>query len=721
MAMAMAMSMTMTATKVMMTATPPPPRPPLGLPSTSASTSASTSTLTVQQQEQEQKQKQKQKQKQNQQPQPQPEEESKWNSGTTAAVTVSSSPLLLLPQQQHHHHHHQKKKNPRLRMTKTMTTTMTMLSLVKMLPILLLLVLLLVLASVLSSSSSLTTDTSVVPTAAAAFMPTTTKLLLLFPKVDAFSTIRQYHRTTTTTSTTIPSFGRAASGTASPTTTYITSKNSSRSTSTSIFTTTTSSSLSSTTTTTPSSTYKGEADLALERGLALDKMGLPRLANSCFLEAATLLQCYLELPNNFAYVTNLVLVNDSDDDDNENDNENDNGESTSTSTSTITAVLAYTLIRLAFNNLDALSDPKAACRLYEMASLIDKDRPSATSFAGLGTAIEASASSSSNNNNNSNNDLDFLHHAIQAYRRALDIVSYSPTTKSQSYGTLLPLTELSLAVALERLGHHNSNSNTNTNNTNDNDSDSNPYLEESTRILERMSRQESIVSCYVDSWGYVRWHTRKTSRASPQQLNLHRGTRDMLKIALDAAMPLIVVGNDNDNGNDNDDKGGLVCEFGVGNGRSLRMTQELLPLSVKIHGFDTFTGLPQAWHNEPAGTYSTGGVVPQMEHTNVYFHKGLFSETLQPFLHEQGDDAFVAYANIDCDLYTSTLDILEAFHGRLRVGSILVFDEYICHPTWRQDEFRAWRECCKRFGWTYEYLAFSLGTKQAVVKITSVA
>jgi hypothetical protein len=36
------------------------------------------------------------------------------------------------------------------------------------------------------------------------------------------------------------------------------------------------------------------------------------------------------------------------------------------------------------------------------------------------------------------------------------------------------------------------------------------------------------------------------------------------------------------------EEGGLVCEFGVGGGRS-RMIQEV-PLSVSVHGFDTFTG-----------------------------------------------------------------------------------------------------------------------------------
>jgi hypothetical protein len=35
----------------------------------------------------------------------------------------------------------------------------------------------------------------------------------------------------------------------------------------------------------------------------------------------------------------------------------------------------------------------------------------------------------------------------------------------------------------------------------------------------------------------------------------------------------------------------------------------------------------------------------------------------------------------------------------------------------RQDEFRAWREVCKRCNWNYEYLAFSLATKQAIVRV----
>lgn len=384
----------------------------------------------------------------------------------------------------------------------------------------------------------------------------------------------------------------------------------------------------------------GEADRAFRRGTQLDKSGQPRLASDAFHEAATLFQCFLELPENFGHVTNL-------------------------SKEDCEAVLSYTLLRLAFISVEALSDANAAVQLYRMAAAIDP-LPSPESFKGIGTSLEAAGGNGKN--------LDHLKQAVEAYRKALEKCKKA---------TIM----FYMGVALERLGE----------------------IVEAEPILDVIQRSEAPTSCLNDSWGYVRWHTRNTD---PALLNLHRGTRDMLELALDAAMPLI------ENQKENRAQG-LICEFGVGSGKSMRMTQEILPLDIEMHGFDTFTGLPQAWGSEPAGAYSTGGVVPSIA-GNVYFHKGLFSDTLSPFLNDLGDEAYVAYANIDCDLYTSTLDILEALHGRIVAGTILVFDEYICHPTWRQDEFRAWRESCKRFGWKYEYLGFSLSSKQAVVRVTGV-
>ena len=84
----------------------------------------------------------------------------------------------------------------------------------------------------------------------------------------------------------------------------------------------------------------GEADRAFRRGNQLDKSGQPRLASQSFHEASTLFQCFLELPENFGHVTNL-------------------------SREDCQAVLAYTLVRLAFISAEALSDANAAVRLYQ--------------------------------------------------------------------------------------------------------------------------------------------------------------------------------------------------------------------------------------------------------------------------------------------------------------------------------------------------------------------
>ena len=168
-----------------------------------------------------------------------------------------------------------------------------------------------------------------------------------------------------------------------------------------------------------------------------------------------------------------------------------------------------------------------------MAAEIDPF-PSPESFKGIGTSLEAAGGNGK--------DLEHLKEAVEAYRKAREIANKASIT-------------FYMGVALERLGK----------------------IDEAQQLLEIIQRSEADVSCLNDSWGYVRWHTRNTV---PAKLNLHRGTRDMLKLALDAAMPLIEQQRQNR-------AQGLLCEFGVGSGKSMRMTQEILPLDIEMHGFDT--------------------------------------------------------------------------------------------------------------------------------------
>ena len=160
-------------------------------------------------------------------------------------------------------------------------------------------------------------------------------------------------------------------------------------------------------------------------------------------------------------------------------------------------------------------------------------------------------------------------------------------------------------------------------------------------------------------------------------------------------------------------KEGLVLEFGVRFGTSIRQIAKLA--KQEVHGFDSFEGLPEAWHNEPKGSYSTRGIIPSVP-DNVTLHNGWFEETLPNFVDQyQGP---IRFMNIDCDIYSSTKTIFELLAKQITHGTVIVFDEYIGNANWREDEFKAFQESVLRNGWEYEYICFSFFTKQVVVRIS---
>ena len=157
---------------------------------------------------------------------------------------------------------------------------------------------------------------------------------------------------------------------------------------------------------------------------------------------------------------------------------------------------------------------------------------------------------------------------------------------------------------------------------------------------------------------------------------------------------------------------GLVLEFGVRFGTSIRQIASLVKQDV--HGFDSFEGLPEAWDENPPGSYSTKGVIPSVPH-NVTLHDGWFEETLPGFVKKH--PAPVRFMNIDCDIYSSTKTVLEIFAKQIIPGTVIVFDEYIGNKNWREDEFKAFQEAVLKHGWEYEYLCFSFMTNQVVVRL----
>ena len=96
---------------------------------------------------------------------------------------------------------------------------------------------------------------------------------------------------------------------------------------------------------------------------------------------------------------------------------------------------------------------------------------------------------------------------------------------------------------------------------------------------------------------------------------------------------------------------GLVMEFGVFDGRSLKQIAAASPREV--HGFDSFEGLPEDWtHFQKKGRFSLGGELPAIDAANVCLHKGWFDDTLPPFLDTHPGPA--RFIHIDCDLDSST-------------------------------------------------------------------
>lgn len=159
-------------------------------------------------------------------------------------------------------------------------------------------------------------------------------------------------------------------------------------------------------------------------------------------------------------------------------------------------------------------------------------------------------------------------------------------------------------------------------------------------------------------------------------------------------------------------------EFGVYQGDSIRRWCDLndQPAS-RFWGFDTFTGLPDAWSNftgtKGRGYFDTGGVLPTIDDRRVSFVKGMFQETLVTFL-----DSFASSGDlvihIDSDIYASALYVLTVLHPVLRPGTIIIFDEFSSV----MQEFRALEDYCAAYLRAYEVLAAVLSDADYYSQVT---
>ena len=156
----------------------------------------------------------------------------------------------------------------------------------------------------------------------------------------------------------------------------------------------------------------------------------------------------------------------------------------------------------------------------------------------------------------------------------------------------------------------------------------------------------------------------------------------------------------------------LYLEFGVYTGKSMRWwSQALENPASQLHGFDSFEGLPEDYDDAGGkyvkGWFSTAGQIPQIDDPRVHFHKGWFEETLPGFeipAHE------VLFINLDADLYSSTIYVLNQLRPHIRPGVYLYFDD-MSRP---DHEPRALEEFLRASGLTLRPLAADVTLNNAL-------
>jgi len=152
---------------------------------------------------------------------------------------------------------------------------------------------------------------------------------------------------------------------------------------------------------------------------------------------------------------------------------------------------------------------------------------------------------------------------------------------------------------------------------------------------------------------------------------------------------------------------GLYLEFGVWQGLSLNHLASI-KRDKTFYGFDSFEGLPEDWSEFCPKGWMKVDKLPVVR-KNVVLIKGLFQDTLEPFLEEHKDK--VAFLHLDADLYSSTKYVLFALadKDRLQKGTVIEFDEvfYQDSPdTVLDDEHRVFNEFIKVYDVEFEWLWF---------------
>ena len=167
---------------------------------------------------------------------------------------------------------------------------------------------------------------------------------------------------------------------------------------------------------------------------------------------------------------------------------------------------------------------------------------------------------------------------------------------------------------------------------------------------------------------------------------------------------------------------GDIYLFGIWSGMSTKLISESLNDAeyYNMYGFDSFTGLPEEtvgipkYHNFDVGAYSSldlyGGknackvsteILNGIGNKKLSFISGFYDDVLTKDLAKSMKPA--SYVDIDCDLYSSTVDILTWMLTNKLIckHTVIYFDDWGSTQEYKGGESLAWKEAVEKYGIKY--------------------
>lgn len=150
---------------------------------------------------------------------------------------------------------------------------------------------------------------------------------------------------------------------------------------------------------------------------------------------------------------------------------------------------------------------------------------------------------------------------------------------------------------------------------------------------------------------------------------------------------------------------GQILEFGVFEGTTINIIAEKFNDQI-VWGFDSFEGLPEDWitnQEDPVfikGYFKLESLPTVRE--NVKLVKGWFDQTIPDWI--KNNQQPIKLLHIDCDLYSSTKDVLFMLNDLILPGTLIIFDEIYNwrsrkkYTNWKNGEYKALLEWMREFG-----------------------